>query len=83
MLMLEDEPSFIGGYSSTLEAIKIINKRSGDVECFTCGKKSKNKSLYKVENRVNGYMYYSLGVFCKDCMLKIFRLKEVNKEDKK
>ena len=86
MLMLEDEPSFTGECSSTLKAVKILNKRSGDIECFTCGfpckKKSKNKSLYIIENRVNEYMYHSLGIFCKDCMLKIFKLKKIEKEVK-
>lgn len=81
MLMIEDEPSFTGECSSTLKAIKILNKRSVDAECFTCEKKSKNKSLYIIENRVNEYMYHSLGIFCKDCMLKIFKLKKIEKED--
>ncbi len=81
MLMLEDEPSFTGECSSTLKAVKILNKHSKDIECFTCEKKSKNKSLYKIENRVNEHMYHSLGIFCKDCMLKIFKLKKIESED--
>lgn len=41
MLMIEDEPSFTGECSSTLKAVKILNKRSVDAECFTCEKNSK------------------------------------------
>lgn len=79
MLMLEDEPSFVGECSSNLKAVKILNKRSEDVKCFTCD--CKNKSLYRVEHRVNEHIYCSLGIFCKDCMLKTFRLKEKEKEN--
>lgn len=81
MLMLENEPSFVGECSSTLKATKIVNKRSGDIECYTCGENSKNKSLYKVEQTINVYMYYSLGIFCEDCMLKTFKLKKIDKEE--
>ena len=80
MLMLEDEPSFVGECGSNLKAVKILNKRSEDVKCFTCDEKSNNKSLYRVEQTINEYMYRSLGIFCKDCMLKTFRLKEKEKE---
>ena len=73
MLMLDNKPSFVGEFSSNLKAIKILNKRSGDFECFTCG--CKNKSLYRVEYTINEYMYKSIGIFCKDCMLKTFKLK--------
>jgi hypothetical protein len=79
MLRLEDEPSFVGECSSNLKAVKILNKRSGDVKCFTCD--SKNKSLYRVEHRINEHIYCSLGIFCKDCMLKTFKLKKKENED--
>lgn len=81
MLMLENEPSFVGECSSTLKATKIVNKHSEDVECFLCGKESENKSLYTIDQTTNEYMYRSLGIFCKDCMLKIFRLKEKGKDN--
>jgi len=81
MFMLEDEPSFVGECSSTLKAVKIVNKCSEDIECFTCGKESKNKSLYMVEHHMNEYMCLSIGIFCKDCMLKTFKLKEKEKEE--
>lgn len=82
MLMLEDEPSFIGECSSTLKATKIVNKHSEDVECYRCQKKIKNESLYIIDNTINEYMYQSFGIFCKDCMLKVFKLKKIDKEVK-
>lgn len=56
-----------GSCDTRLKASKLAN----DEKCLIC---NDSKSLYKVEYCIAEYLSNDIGIYCYDCLFKIFKL---------